>query len=184
MWKSSILKKDGKTIVGWRLCAILNDKIICRWILMNYQLWCLGILHQCPIYAQHIFSLFWSSEKEEMKQGVMKSMKRCGRSTTRLHLDKFFMESTRWTFCFGSIIRVKEKLCVAPKLSPYFEFLSWFCNFLVYLMTIVFELHLCSRLAMQCTYRYLNDLVVPSELRLVRSSHNLLYDCGVHLVIS
>ncbi len=31
-------KMEKKTIVGWRLCAILNDKIICRWILMNFQL--------------------------------------------------------------------------------------------------------------------------------------------------
>jgi hypothetical protein len=51
-------------------------------------------------------------------------------------------------------------------------------------MTIVFELHHCSRLAMQCTYRYLNDPIVLSKLGLVKSSRNLLYDYGLHLVIS
>jgi len=133
---------------------------------------------------QQIFSLFWSSEKEKMKRGVMKSMMRYGRSITRLHLGKFFMESIRWALYFGSIIRVKENLCVPPKLNPYYEFMSWFCNSLVYLMTIVFELHHCSRLAMQCTYRYLNDPIVLSKLGLVKSSRNLLYDYGLHLVIS
>jgi hypothetical protein len=119
-----------------------------------------------------------------MKQGVMKSTMRYGRNTIRLHLGKIFKESTRWALCFGSIIIVKEKLCVPPKLNPYSEFMSWFCTSLVYLMTIVFELHHCSRLAMQCTYRYLNDPTVLSELGLVKFSHNLLYDYGVHLVTS
>ncbi len=39
-------------------CALFSHKIICRWIIMSFQIWYLGTVHQCPISTQHISSLF------------------------------------------------------------------------------------------------------------------------------